>query len=560
MPSFPWLAAALALGVLALPATARAQTPGFAIANAAWPEVVDPKLPGARVDFGFDLQPLGVSADVTLTLRQNGVDVGRIWSWSIRNSRAHIVHPWDGRTVTTAGGATVAVAPGSYEVVVRAVELGTHNVVQVQRPLHLVRVGITEIEAQPNGTDTEWQMVYFKRGTQVAPTFYVTPAIHEYLNVAGAGEVSDLDLDNGQPRPVAPLHTDTASPPMEGLNYEDDSYNFPVCYRAGVQPKLQVTFGSSCTGPNGQAMGVGYPVAGMRLRCVVDSTAGAWSPPSADLQPGGTADYYGPALPAEVGRLDTTMFWAFESSTDGGASWSRLPGALQTQHRFYTILGRPIFASTVGTQHAGPWVEVVDYLHQWKTALGIYTSNAATVTQALIVGFGGQVGSLTTAIEGVRYDAYPLGGDGGASHYFLSSSVQLAKLLDAHANGVFVNCSDCASATATMMSMLGVPSVQMVYLGPMTLRAIRGIGAPAYTLSLWGSAHGFSYHHVVSRDAGAHICDACLWVDEDGSPSTLPGTPGYNVDRVWTNRPVAYMDLLATAPFTKTLQSLPTLQ
>src|SRR5439155_17964912 len=121
--------------------------------------------------------------------------------------------------------------------------------------------------------------------------------------------------------------------------------------------------------------------------------------------PGGTATFSGPSLPTSVGRTDVPVAWTFDCIADGGATWQPIPGRIDTQHRFYTILDAPQWgAGGTGLQYAGPWVEVLDDIHVWKTALGIDTSTASGVVEALIKGFSGQIGSLTAAIEGVIYD------------------------------------------------------------------------------------------------------------------------------------------------------------
>jgi hypothetical protein len=90
----------------------------------------------------------------------------------------------------------------------------------------------------------------------------------------------------------------------------------------------------------------------------------------------------------------------------------------------------------------------------------------------------------------------------------------------------------------------------------MTLRSIWGIGSPGYTTDLWGGSHGFSYHHIATRDDGLHVIDSCMQLDEDGNPSSVPGVPGWNHDRLWDG-PGGYDDLSATNTVTKTLQALP---
>ncbi len=536
----------------------------FTLTAASCPRIADPKLTNARIDLGLELRPAVGFATVTLTLLQQGASLGQIWTGRVACTPRPHVYSWDGKLAIAPSTVRRWINTGSYEVQFDAVQDGTGLAVTTRRPLHIVRLGITEMAALPSGPASEWQMVYFRRGTVIGTYFYVTPAIHEYFNVAGTGELADLDRNDGTPRPAPAVHTGTASPPMEGTNYEDDAYNYPVCYLAGVAPRLEVRFGATAvSAQTGLGMGAKYPVPGVILRCRMNSSLGPWTSSHVTIAPGAPVVFQGPPLTNGFARTDATLVWSFESSADGGLHWFAVPGALTTQHRFYTVPGVPRFGGASSPQYAGPWVEVVDYAHSWKTALGLETSTPAGLAAVVVKGFGGQIAPITTAIENVRYDTNILGGDGGASHYYdFSHSVQLSRLLDNHANGLFVNCSDCASATAAMLGMLGLQGVQMQRLGGMTLRAIRGIGAPSYTLALWGStsSHGFSYHHVVTRTAGTTVCDSCLWVDEDGNPNALPGLPGFNCDRPWSGAPTSYSSLLAWAPITFTLEPLPLLQ
>ncbi len=471
-----------------------------------------------------------------------------------------VLRSWDGRLAIAPSTVRRFVDPGDYEVRFDAVRGAA--TVSTRRPLHVVRLGITEIAALPAGPNSEWPMVYFKRGTLAGTQFWATPAIHEYYNVADTGEVSELDRNDGSARTAPAVHAGTASPAMEGTNYEDDSYNYPLCYLGGVAPRFAVRFGATMTGRSGQALGVKYPIPGVLIRCRLNSSLGPWTSFHQAIAPGLPEVFYGPTLPPGFTRLDATMVWTFEASGDGSLTWQPILGSVTTRHRFCVVPGIPRFGGVGPVQYSGPWVEVADYAWQWKSALSIDTTSGAGLAEAIVKGFGGQVGPITTAIEGVRYDTSILGGDGGASHYYYSHEVQLSRLLDNHVNGVFVNCSDCASASSAMMGMLGLQGVQMQRLGSMTLRAIRGIGAPSYTLALWGPgySHGFSYHNIVTRSAGTTVCDPCLWVDEDGNPNALPGTPGFNSDRPWSGSPTSYQSLVATGAISFVLEPLTTLQ
>src|SRR5262249_14228691 len=107
----------------------------------------------------------------------------------------------------------------------------------------------------------------------------------------------------------------------------------------------------------------------------------------------------------------------------------------------------------------------------------------------------------------------------------------------------------------------GVQDEHMLRLGHMDLRAIWGIGTPGYTVDLWGNGHSeFSYHHIITRDGGDVVSDSCLWVDEDGDPDHLPGTPGFNADRPWNDNGKGYEELAAKGNVTKSVDPLPKLK
>jgi hypothetical protein len=522
-----------------------------------WTRVLDPKLAGggASVTFAALGKP-GTVLSVTVEVLRGATVEATLFNGPLTVGAPAVQATWDGRV---AGGAFADV--GRLALRLRD---ASGAAADVTLPMWLVRLGVTEIEAQPTTglpAPNEWPMVYFrKNGTT---TFYATPQTHEFLCVADAGDVSDLDLNDGSPRPAPAVHTATDTPVMEGTAYEDDSYNYPLCYEKGAQPQFEVTLGATCTDATGQQGGVGYPIAGLDLRVVASDGSGAWTSSHTAITPGGTATFTGPVLPSEVMRTDRTITWGYEYRAAGSTdAWRPVLGTHTTSHSFYTILGQPNFGASSGTQYAGPWVEVAEYVHSWRQQLPYTTGDELGLTNVLIQGFFGQQGTITTAIEGVLYDAYPLGGDGGANRYYLSTSktIDLTALLNDTAKGQYVNCSDCASSTSTMLAMLGVDNVIMVYLGYMNLNAIWGIGAPGYTTNLWGTgSHAFSYHRIITRNMGMNVSDACLSVDEDGNPSSTPGIPGYNCERPW-NGPTGYDRLSATNTVSRTAEWLPKLK
>ena len=524
--------------------------------------IADPKLDGGRVKIRYLIDPTVGRCEVTISAVSlaTGATVATIWRGFEFGSTEPLTKTWFGRDA-----AGDWVAPGSYKVRVQARD-GRAFVRVVEYDVDLVRLGIKSIAADSSvaGATNEWQTVYFMKNKKYA--FYATPATGEYLSKAEKGEISDLDLDDGSPRPAPPVHTVTDEPLLElaaggsGYIYENDWHNYPLCYLAGASPQFTLTFGANCTLADGTRGGCNYPVTGFEIRCVAGDDAGDWQTAATSIAPGGTQTLTGPALPALATRTERAVTWRFEYRAEGSSKWKRIPGSFATTHRIYTLLDRPYWATGAsGTQYSGPWVEVLEYLHTFAGALGVTCDSPERVVEAFIKGYFGQNGSLTTAIEDVHYDCPSEGGDGGATHYFDWSRwvSQLSRLLNAHANGKFVNCTDCASSTSVMLSMLGVGGYKMDHLGSMSLRAIWGIGTDDYTLNLWGGGnHGFSYHHIITRDDGVTISDACLWVDEDGSPDNLPGTPGYNHDRNWDN----YEALLAKGNVSWYTEKLPKIE
>lgn len=486
--------------------------------------IFDPKLDGALASFEFHLDQVGAQADALVEIKRSGVVLATVWNGQVRGGAAPTQVTWNGRDAQG-----VRCDTGSYELAVSAPGCRSTT-----RAFDIVRLGVTEIEAQDSpGANDEFQMVYFMKGAGYA--FYGTPAIGEYKNVAPPTGGSELDLNNGEPRPAVAVHDDLDEPVLNGANFNTTTHNYPLAYIRGSRPRLEFRFGASGTSTAGGAMDVGYPVAGFELRLECDT--GEALAGSDLVTPGGVAVIDLPPLPAEVRRLDTSLTLRFEYRHIGANGWRPVPGSLTIPLRFYTLLDTPRFkAGSTGVQHSGPWVEVAQYVASWSTTLGIPITDQASLTEVFVKGFFGQNGGIPTAIEGVRYDAPPLGGANGSTHYFQFSGwrMNLSRLLNAHASGVYVNCSDNMGATTTMLSMMGAQNVRPVRIGAMNLLAIWGIGAPDYTLNLWGSgSHGFSYHHIVTDDAGVNVSDTCMQLDADGVPNALPGAPGWNVLRPW---------------------------
>jgi len=525
--------------------------PTLLVQPAATTRICDPKLDGGGAEIGYSLVASSRPYRVVVTVLDSLGNVVATPFQGLRPGGATHHHFWDGKV------AGAWADPGTYTIRVAATDSRAITST-LDRELTVVRLGIKSIAAGSTVANNEWQVVYFRKNGNYA--FYATPAANEWLSRAEVGDLSELDLNDGSPRPAPAIWNKTDEPALEfpssgGVVYENDWHNYPLCYRVGAVPEFTLTMGVNSVRANGTLGGCRYPVAGWEIQVVGSDGMGSWtSATPTPLAPGGVVKLVGPAVATNAERHDRPISWHYECRPVGATTWERVPGNFVTDHRIYTILDKPYWATGgSGTQYSGPWVEVLDYLHDWADELGITLNTSDDVVEALVKGYFGQQGNLLTAIEDVHYDCPSEGGDGGATHYGGTGTVHLSKLLNAHDLGQYVNCTDCATTTSVMLSMLGTPSLELDQLGSMQLRAIWGIGCDDYTLDLWGGSHGFSYHHIITRDHGVHISDACLCVDEDGNPDATPGTPGYNNDRDWNN----YEALLAHGNVSQQYQKIP---
>ncbi|MFT4538043.1 MAG: hypothetical protein ACI841_001140 [Planctomycetota bacterium] len=487
--------------------------------------VADPKLHGGGVSALIALDGTSATITTAVEIRQGATLIDTCWNGSLTGGAPATAIHWAGKDTLGDWCAT-----GSY-----TLRITDGSSLQLDIPISLVRLGVVEMDAQESATGNDsWQMVYFKK--QSIFSFYATPAIHEYRNVARSGDVSDLDLNNGDPRANVRVNPYTDRPVMDGNQYDQQTYNYPLAYLMGSRPMVELTLGDSATDANGAAIGVGYPIPGIPIRSELwfDDTLLTHS---GSVTPAGSFTFELLGLPKKVDRLDMRLRIQWQYMDPASSEWTNIEGSTSIPMRFYTLLGEPRFGgSASGTQYSGPWVEVADYYAKWNKRLQLPANTVESVTELQVKGFFGQNNGIQTAIEDVLYDAYPLGGDGGSTHYFNWSTweMRLSRMLGDTLYGRYVNCTDNMGSTTTMLSMMGVPNMRPVHLGTMSLKAIWGIGATSYTTDLWGGgSHGFSYHHIVTDDDGVTVSDNCLQLDEDGTPGSTPGIPGWNHHRLW---------------------------
>ncbi len=243
-----------------------------------------------------------------------------------------------------------------------------------------------------------------------------------------------------------------------------------------------------------------------------------------------------PASRGHVGIQDATWHWEYRLGPHH--AWHRFD---TTRHRLYTLLAVP----TAPWQQAPftpantqlPWVEVLDHACRWADGATTLDLAAALVTQAVY--------ALGPAI--VTYDCP----GGGGSHYSapdFDCTAFMERLHGGIGNGIYVNCSDCATFVSSIANSLGCDLWQSRMGWGFDLNALLAIGS-----HVWQTACGwpsFNYHEVAWKAAcnvNDAVFDACLQVNGSSNPTTPPYLPLLPQDLPFGNvAALLYRDRLAS--------------
>ncbi|HEX6508011.1 MAG TPA: hypothetical protein VF221_10295 [Chloroflexota bacterium] len=238
---------------------------------------------------------------------------------------------------------------------------------------------------------------------------------------------------------------------------------------------------------------------------------------------------------AGVGARTTVWQWEYRI---GKGPWKPFQ---TTRHRIYSLVETPKTPWQQTPYDPGnvqlPWTEVMDHACAWAVL--------ATTTDVAAAGVTRGVFELGPAI--VTYDCP----GGGSSHYAdpgFNCTAFLDRLRGGIGNGIYVNCTDCATIMSSFANVLGCDLWQSRMGYSFDLNEILAIGSAVWqTACGWGS---FSYHEVAWKGActaGDAIFDACLEVDGDADPTSAPHTPLLPVNLGFGNPGDGlYRDRLAT--------------
>jgi len=243
-----------------------------------------------------------------------------------------------------------------------------------------------------------------------------------------------------------------------------------------------------------------------------------------------------PVAHERVGIWDLEWHWEYRLGPHH--PWHHL---VITRHRTYVVLDLPTSPWNQGPYNAAntqlPWTDVLDHACRWADGATSRDMAAALVTQS-VYALGPSV---------VTYDCP----GGGSSHYSWSNfdcTAFIDRLRGGIGNGVYVNCSDCATILSTFANALGCDLWQSRMGWGFALNALLAIGSSVWqTACGWGS---FSYHEVAweaACTANDDVFDACLEVNGRSDPTSPPYLPLLPQDLRFGNPgDLVYRDRLAT--------------
>jgi hypothetical protein len=243
-----------------------------------------------------------------------------------------------------------------------------------------------------------------------------------------------------------------------------------------------------------------------------------------------------PVARGQAGIWD--LQWHWEYRTGPHHPWHHFD---TTRHRVYVVLDLPFDPWEQSPYNSGntqlPWTDVLDHACRWAQGATSKDMAAALVTQ--------NVYALGPSIN--TYDCP----GGGSSHYSAGNfdcTAFLDRLRGGIGNGIYVNCSDCATFVSSFANALGCNLWQSRMGYNFALNDILAIGSNVWqTACGWGS---FSYHEVAwegACTANEDVYDGCLQVDGDSDPTTAPHVPLLPQDLRFGNPGnLLYRDRLAT--------------
>lgn len=389
--------------------------------------------------------------------------------------------------------------------------------------LYVVRLGVTEVNLQsPEGEDSNVVLAWHKATMIQTGVTEITPDIPEYRAGATAGDLADLDENDGTPRPSVEPWTNPDQPPWGAGGPTTVRYNAPAAFVAGAPLGIVATLGTTAVSARS---GVAAPALGPEafadevpaIRLVPDALIAV--DPDATALPGSSVAFEVASPGSSLGKTTLALTWRFQAEeprdpdlgdTATGTVWHDVPGSQTTSHVVYLLYGQPALrdGTDIGAAPPIPWIGTLE--DTWPSLSG-----AAPEVAAVLDGLR----------DYIHYNEYVMynPGDGaysgyqGPYMYWEYTWSNLSDWLDRD-NGVDLYCHSVSCLFSVLAGTWGVEAPQQVLGTYFRTNLVRAAGDTEWY------AWSFNSHSVISPDGGATLWDASIAMDGDEDPSTQPVT------------------------------------
>lgn len=452
--------------------------------------VIDPKLEDASLTFNAAVSGETDGCTVHLGAR-NGI--GQTWTHSGELGAIS----WDGRDDDG-----LFFDPGPTTLSIEA-DCEAEPLTLYTAEAYIVRLGLRAVNLHSDADlSGNVELAFHKKNlfeTDVSPI----GARPEYFRGPAGVLGSDLDSDDGAPRPIVSTWADPDVPPW--VDGDVPRHNVPAAYIASSPVGATVILGGRAVSQARQihldAWGPA-PEAVPSIRLLLD---GAVVSEDA-IRPGEPITLSLSDASTTMGKEVRTLTWTFEAEED--ETWVPIAGEIQTDHVIYTLAGEPALldGTDVGKAPPIPWVGV---LEDTSTVMEGVAANTSDVLDALR--------DYLFEHEYIIYD--PGSGDytdfEGEYIYWTSITAQISSFLDRR-SGLSLYCHSMSCTLSALAGNHGVYAEQLVLGVYFYTNQTRAAGTSSW--QRWS----FNSHSVVSPDDGETIWDSSIAMDGDDTPSSEP--------------------------------------
>ena len=385
---------------------------------------------------------------------------------------------------------------------------------------YALRLGVGAVDWSDAGEGTQVPLAWHKADLLAGRIRAVSPRVVEYRAGRLDGTLSDLDQDDGQPRPALPPWEDPAIPPWGPGEPEDvAALNLPVGFVAGARPVLAITPGLlGVSGRTGAPVDARGPLAARGalpvVRLVADGLTALDDP---GWSPGRPVRFRADdPLPDTLGRHEVPLELRFEVLD--GEIWRPIPGVARTAHHVWILAG-PTAVPDGTDDGAAPSASWVGVLEDVRPAVeGLPADDPVAILDALRDHLHDDPWIAYNPND-AAYSSFA-----GRYIYWDRIWVEMSDWLDRQ-QGIDVYCHSLACLLSAQANHLGLETeyITLVHRDhPDRGQTFRTVLTRAAGTEGWRSWR-FNSHGIVRHEG--LVWDAAVDLDQDADPAAEPVDP-----------------------------------